>query len=420
MVADQSHERRPQSGTPGAPNRQIPSLTPLRGVAALWVVLYHYCGTAQYLPNLDITPHSYLISKGYLAVDMFFMLSGFVMAHVYHRTFSESVGPHYRSFLVARIARLYPLHLFILLLFVATATASQLMTDIATGSFESIPLTGPRSLGAVVANIFMLQGLAAAQLSWNYPTWSISVEFMAYLAFPFALPAIGRAPNAVRVVLGAVLFAVLAWLAARTKGDLDQWDGLLTLVRCMPEFLLGTLLYFAFRDYGRRFWLCSDLAVFIALATILMCLHLGAPDLLIVSFFAAFVLLAASNTGAFAKIVNIGPLIWLGEISYSLYLIHGFVQFAASKGLGALGIQHSAALSSAESLTLLMLMLAVHLLRQRDLLGGRDSLAKTFAGCAERPARCPIRPYASLASCVVSSIIFDLPFRLRCKPMGAM
>jgi peptidoglycan/LPS O-acetylase OafA/YrhL len=359
MVADHSHERRLQGGISGAPDRQIPSLTPLRGVAAIWVVLYHYCGTAQYLPNLDITPHSYLISKGYLAVDMFFMLSGFVMAHVYHRTFSESVGPHYRSFLAARIARLYPLHLFILLLFVATAAASQLMTDIATGSFESIPLTGPRSLGAILANIFMLQGLAAAQLSWNYPTWSISVEFMAYLAFPFALPAIRRAPNAVRLVLGAVLFAVLAWLAVRTKGDLDQWDGLLTLVRCMPEFLLGTLLYFAFRDHGRRFWLCSNLAVFIALATILMCLHLGAPDLLIVSFFAAFVLLAASNDGAFAKIVNIGPLIWLGEISYSLYLIRGFVQFAASKGLGAFGIQHSAALSSAESLTLLMLMLAV-------------------------------------------------------------
>ena len=66
------------------------------------------------------------------------------------------------------------------------------MAGLATGSFESIPLTGPRSLGAIIANIFMLQGLSAGQLSWNYPTWSISVEFMAYLAFPFALPAIAR------------------------------------------------------------------------------------------------------------------------------------------------------------------------------------------------------------------------------------
>ena len=219
MVADYSHERRSSGGTSDASNRQLSSLTPLRGLAALWVVLYHYCGTAQFFPNLDVTPHSYPISKGYLAVDMFFVLSGFVMAHVYRRAFSEGVTEHYRSFLVARIARLYPPHIFILLLFVATAAASQFMGGLATGSFESIPLTGPRSWGAIIANIFMLQGLLAGQLSWNYPTWSISVEFMAYLAFPFALPTIARAPRAIKVVMAALLFAVLAWLAALGKGS---------------------------------------------------------------------------------------------------------------------------------------------------------------------------------------------------------
>jgi peptidoglycan/LPS O-acetylase OafA/YrhL len=359
-MADRSHERRLPGENSGASDRQqLPSLTPLRGIAALWVVLYHYCGTAQYLPNLDITPHSYIISKGYLAVDMFFMLSGFVMTHVYNRAFSEGVGQHYRSFLVARIARLYPLHVFVLLLFVATAVVGQLMAGLATGSFEAMPLTGPRSLSAIVANIFMLQGLAAARLSWNYPAWSISVEFLAYLAFPFALPVIRRAPNAVRLVLGAFLFALLAWLAALTRGDFDQWDGPITLMRCMPEFLLGTLLYFTFRDYGQRFSLDRDLAVIVVLGTTLVCLHLGAPDLLLVSLFAALILLAVSNTGVFAKVANTEPLIWLGEISYSLYLIHGLIQFAASKGLSAFGIQHRAALSSSESLALMMLMLAL-------------------------------------------------------------
>jgi peptidoglycan/LPS O-acetylase OafA/YrhL len=358
MVADHSHERHLSGGTSGASD-QLPSLTPLRGVAALWVVLYHYCGTAQFLPNLDITPHSYLISKGYLAVDMFFILSGFVMAHVYRRTFSESVSKHYRGFLVARIARLYPLHVFILALFILAATASQFMTGLATGSFESIPLTGPRSWGAIIANIFMLQGLAAGRLSWNYPAWSISVEFIAYLAFPFALPAIARAPNPVRLFLAALFFAVLAWLAAITKGDLDQWNGLITLVRCMPEFLLGTILYFAFRDYGEKFWLNTDFAMLAVLTVTLAGLHFGAPDLLIVSLFATLVFLAVSNTGTCAKLANTGPLIWLGEISYSLYLIHGLIQFIASKGLGALGVQHTAALSSGQSLALMMVMLAL-------------------------------------------------------------
>ena len=155
----------------------------------------------------------------------------------------------------------------------------------------------------------MLQGLTAGELSWNYPEWTISVEFIAYLALPCVLPAVVRAPSAVRLVLGALLFAALAWLAVHTKGDFDQWDGPITLVRCMPEFLLGTLLYFAFRDYGQRRWLNSDVAILAVLAATLIGLHFGAPDLLIVSLFAALVLLSVSNTGAFAKLVDAGPLI---------------------------------------------------------------------------------------------------------------
>jgi peptidoglycan/LPS O-acetylase OafA/YrhL len=142
---------------------QLPSLTSLRGVAALWVVLYHY--SIQCLPNLDITSYTYIIHKGYLAIDMFFMLSGFVMTHVYHRAFSDDVCRNYRSFIVARVARIYPLHLFVLLLFVATAVALHASTSRSLATLQDIPLQGPRSLGAFVANVFMLQGLYASQLS---------------------------------------------------------------------------------------------------------------------------------------------------------------------------------------------------------------------------------------------------------------
>ena len=119
------------------------------------------------------------------------------------------------------------------------------------------------------------------------------------------------------------------------------------------------LLYFAFRDYGRRLWLNSNSTVLAVLVVTLACLHIGAPDLLIVSLFATLVLLAVSNTGVFTMLVNIGPLIWLGEIFYSLYLVHGLIQFAASKGLGAVGIRHTAALSGGQSFALMMLMLAL-------------------------------------------------------------
>jgi peptidoglycan/LPS O-acetylase OafA/YrhL len=169
-------ESRPSSARPEAPARQLQSLTSLRGLAALWVVLYHY--STVYFPRLDIGDYSNLIAKGYLAVDLFFMLSGFVMTHVYYRAFSESITQNYRNFLVARIARLYPLHLLVLFLFLATALTSQLLLYMRTGLFHGIPLEGARSMGAFAANLFMLQGLAAGELSWNYPAWSISIEFL--------------------------------------------------------------------------------------------------------------------------------------------------------------------------------------------------------------------------------------------------
>jgi peptidoglycan/LPS O-acetylase OafA/YrhL len=351
MVADRTRDSS-DTNLRSAPKDQLPSLTPLRGLAAFWVVVYHY--SVQCFPNLDAVHYTHLISKGYLAVDMFFILSGFVMTHVYYRAFSQSVKLHYRSFLVARVARLYPLHVFILLLFVATAVTAQLMT----GAFGGIPLGGPESVTAFVANIFMLQGLDAGKLSWNYPAWSISVEFMAYLAFPLALPVVWRASHGAKFALALFLFAALAWLAFLKSGDFDQWDGPIALLRCLPEFLFGTLLYYVVAGM-RESWFNWDLAAFGIVATTVFCLHFGAPDLLIVALFAGLIPIAVINAGNFARLANIAPLIWLGEVSYSLYLIHGFIKFVAVKLLGGFGIQNNADLSSASSIILMLLMICV-------------------------------------------------------------
>jgi peptidoglycan/LPS O-acetylase OafA/YrhL len=352
-----SAQRLPVSQEPSASNGQLPSLTALRGVAAFWVVLYHY--SVQCLPNLDVVPHTYLIHKGYLAVDMFFMLSGFVMTHVYHRAFSESVTRHYRSFLVARIARIYPLHLLILVLFVATALAARLTSGATLGSLRHFPLQGSESVGAFVANVFMVQGLDAGKLSWNYPSWSISVEFMAYLLFPLALPAIWRASGKAKVAIALFLVALLALLAFLTQDNFDQWDGPITLLRCLPEFILGTLLYCAFRAASHDSILGRDATISGVLLLIVLCLHAGAPDLLITCLFAILVLTAVLNNGWFSAFANLSPLIWLGDISYSLYLVHGFVQFLTTKLLNHLGIHNHADLSIYSSFVLIILMIAV-------------------------------------------------------------
>ena len=108
------------------PARQLASLTPLRGIAALWVVLFHFC---RYFPAVHPERYTGAVYKGYLAVDLFFVLSGFVITHVYQEGFARAVtGWRYRNFLVARVARVYPLHLAVLLPFVATAIAERVAT----------------------------------------------------------------------------------------------------------------------------------------------------------------------------------------------------------------------------------------------------------------------------------------------------
>jgi peptidoglycan/LPS O-acetylase OafA/YrhL len=360
MASSSSDNHARSRRNPADSNVQLPALTSLRGIAALWVVLYHY--SVQCFPNLDATQYTHLIHKGYLAVDMFFMLSGFVMTHVYHRAFSESVTHHYRSFIVARIARVYPLHVLVLLLFVTTAITTHFAAGASLARLDDVPLRGSESVTAFAANLLMLQGLNASQLSWNYPAWSISVEFVAYLLFPFVLPTIWQASARAKLSIALCLLVALTVLAFLSKGNFDQWDGPITLLRCLPEFILGTLLYCAFRAAPRNSWLGHDAMALLAATTIVVCLQVDAPDLLITCLFGAFVLIAVLNTGVFSEWAQTAPLLWLGDVSYSLYLLHGFVQFLAGKLLTRVGISNHAALSIGYSFALMALMIGVCLL----------------------------------------------------------
>jgi peptidoglycan/LPS O-acetylase OafA/YrhL len=380
-----------------ASNGQLPSLTPLRGIAALWVVIYHY--TTQCFPNLDSAGYTLLLHKGYLAVDMFFMLSGFVMTHVYHRAFIESVPRHYWSFMLARIARIYPLHLLILLLFVITAVAARWHTGATLDAFGHVPMRGPESVSAFVANIFMVQGLNAGTLSWNYPSWSISVEFIAYLAFPFALPLIWQASARMKVVMAIVLVGLVACLAVLTGDNFDQWDGPITLLRCLPEFLLGALLYAAFCAAPRQSWFSRDVTVLSVVLLIALCLHLGVSDLLATCLFAVLVLAAVLNTGVFSRWANVPALIWLGDISFSLYLIHGFIQFLVARLFNHYGVHDAADISIGVSLALVIPMIGLSLVASHLSYVGieipcRRSMRSWFAGGEKRrPAFAALRSW---------------------------
>src|SRR5262245_26486696 len=150
----------------------IKSLTSLRLIAAIWVLLYHF---REHL-GLDLGRIG-LVANGYLGVDLFFTLSGFILAHVY---LSEVEGGRfgYGGFLKNRIARIYPMHLAALAAMLVLFAGAKAM-GVAVGAPEAFKLRD------LPQHLFMLHAWGLTQtVGWNFPSWSISAEWAAYLCFP--------------------------------------------------------------------------------------------------------------------------------------------------------------------------------------------------------------------------------------------
>lgn len=176
----------------------FPSLTGLRFVLALWISVYHLIK----LYGPPSLAHEWFVELGNARVDIFFCLSGFVLAHVY----AQGSRFDYRSFLVARAARLYPLHLLGLSVLLAAVVAA-----FAMGRQEEAAAYTPLGL---IANLLMLQAWGvpgAAQ--WNFPTWTLSAETFAYVLFPLFIAVGARLKRRPEVM-------ILIALALTGLGDL--------------------------------------------------------------------------------------------------------------------------------------------------------------------------------------------------------
>ena len=161
--------------------------------------------------------------------------------------------------------------------------------------------------------------------------------------------------------LGGLLLVALGWLAYRTVGYFNQWNGTYAILRCLPEFLAGMLLYSGYQSGIFASLLATDGALAAVLLLLAVLLHLGAPDLAIIPLFPLLILAAVRNTGRFSPLLNSAPPVWLGDISYSLYLLHWFVLFVTTEIARRLTSLDFANLTAAPSLALIAALIAVSL-----------------------------------------------------------
>jgi peptidoglycan/LPS O-acetylase OafA/YrhL len=160
-------------------NARFVVLDSWRGIAALAISAFHFRRTT----GLDGIP---LFDNLFLSVDFFFVLSGFVISSAYGKRLLG--GFSICKFMWLRFGRVYPLHLAILLAFI-TMQMIAVYHARGTGWFPA-----PReSLDTVIGNLLLVHGLNVFPfLTWNKPSWSISVEFCTYIIFALTIAFVGR------------------------------------------------------------------------------------------------------------------------------------------------------------------------------------------------------------------------------------
>ena len=291
----------------------IPTLTGVRAFAAFLVLALH---ASQNFPNSlsDLA----IVQNGYLGVDLFFILSGFIITHVYASHMASLNLKALQIFLWHRLIRLFPAHAVVLILLVVIIAGAR--------SFN-IHLNDPEKWDYSVLpwHFLMMHAWGTTSVSgWNAPSWSISAEWFAYLIFPLALagalilPKRAVLPTAFFVlILSAVIFHVEGW---RIK---SAWIGISALVRVTSEFFCGILIYRASRiDRHGLAPPVSDALTFGSLILLCVGTVLRLSDFGLI-FLLAILILGVSGPGSGVRTLFGNRLvIWLGEISYSIYVVH--------------------------------------------------------------------------------------------------
>ncbi len=292
---------------------EIKTLTGLRGAAAIWVMLYHFLNHDPYF--LEYVP--FIITRGYLGVDVFFVLSGFVMALSYGSYFKDGVNREdYQHFMLKRFARIYPLYIVITVIF-----SIKYMYNFSGN------MPGDYNFDDFVAAIFMIQAWGFGFSNPAGATWSISTEFFAYIIFPFL---VFYAVYARLIYVGIVFLISLffLYLVVSTgngiSGPLDviSSSSILPILRCLAGFCLGLIVYRLSQRDSCRAIFSSPVLLVVLIVGLIVATQLAVHDLIVFALFPLIVLALYYNSVSGRLIFSNKIVYHLGVISYSLYLIH--------------------------------------------------------------------------------------------------
>lgn len=306
----------------------VPNLDAFRGLLSLWVFFDH---VNYFDPTLfDSFPKLNSFFKGgQMGVDGFFALSGFIMTHVYQKSFDESFQSFkiekflkdYFKFLYYRIARIWPLHAAMSALWIKPymfrnrCTFSEYIQEI---SFTT-PLINPKTWVG----------------DCNVPSWSIINEFYAYLAFPFlyfALTKVNKNNSTSKNLLMIVAFLLIlvVWKALFHFFRTGEWVWLfLTYFKInltIFEFFAGMAFYRIYLKYPTKHWINDCMFLFLTACIVVLCINFKFTDYY--AYYSYLILvfpfLLSKMNSFMAVIFGADVFKFLGDISFSFYLSQVF------------------------------------------------------------------------------------------------
>lgn len=322
MIAD-------QTSTINNSREYFAALDGFRGLLAVFVALYHTIWLSH--PNTWA-----FFNNGPVIIDLFFALSGFLMWRLYSERLDTPTA--ISTFMKRRLARLYPLHLFMLVVFLAFGIVRILAHKFGIAEHtlgEILPFEPGAADGwwSLVQNVTLTHALGLSDsLTFNPPSWTIGAEFCTYIVF--AVMMLLHKPKRIvdfALITGAI--ALIYFGLSRVSADMNiTYD--YGFWRCLAGFFTGVLAAASFRllkpflnHLSSKTFTVVEVIV-IAASTSFVIYAGGKGQFWVGPVIYIFILMFAFDGGAISRFMSHRVFGYLAKISYSVYLTHVIIAIA--------------------------------------------------------------------------------------------
>lgn len=282
-------------------------LESLRGIAATIIVLHHLKSLSPTLAQSD------LMQNSSLAVDFFFVLSGFVVSLNYHNLLIKL--DKVVLFIKKRFFRLYPLHVVLLFLYLIIEILKFLF-ELKTGIKSNEQVFSVSNFSTLISNLFLLQGIVDKELSFNEVSWSVSFEFYTYILFALMILFI---KNKLFLKIIISIIVITSFILIYKLNLMDETNRL-GYLRCLYSFFLGVIIYYL--NIILQNINLSILEIPVVIISIYLYCYIPNTTFMPIMFGVLIIILNQTKNGIIKSFLNYKLLIYIGKISYSIYMIH--------------------------------------------------------------------------------------------------